>query len=77
MSRWGKGLQRDETKFLILDGTMVATAAVALTVAHPGLFFPYLKHGYVHGEHDTGAQSTEEADESKNDVRDQSPDQQA
>jgi hypothetical protein len=39
---WGSGLQRDETKFLILDGAMVVLASICLTIAHPGIFFPFL-----------------------------------
>ncbi|QIW99415.1 hypothetical protein AMS68_004933 [Peltaster fructicola] len=39
-SGWGKGLQRNETEFLVLDGGMVALANVALTVAHPTFCFP-------------------------------------
>lgn len=37
---WGKGLQRNETDFLVLDGAMVALANVALTVGHPTFCFP-------------------------------------
>lgn len=45
-SGWGSGLQRNEPLLLILDGAMVAAAAILLTVAHPGIFFPQLTSGY-------------------------------
>ncbi|KAH0289022.1 RTA1-domain-containing protein [Aureobasidium namibiae CBS 147.97] len=40
---WGNPLMQNETEFLILDGMMVCIAAIALTVAHPGIFFPEFK----------------------------------
>ncbi|KAL2071775.1 hypothetical protein VTL71DRAFT_13010 [Oculimacula yallundae] len=42
---WGSTLQRDETLFLILDGAAVAIAAIALTIAHPAIFFPVMGNG--------------------------------
>lgn len=39
-SGWGSGLMRNELDFMLLDGMMIAIAAAAMTVAHPGLFFP-------------------------------------
>jgi len=36
---WGSALMRDELDFMLLDGMMVAIAAVLITVAHPGIFF--------------------------------------
>ncbi|KAI9047304.1 hypothetical protein LZ554_008752 [Drepanopeziza brunnea f. sp. 'monogermtubi'] len=41
---WGSELQRDESLFLILDGATVAIACIALTAAHPALFFPVMGH---------------------------------
>lgn len=32
-----------EKEFLVLDGAMVAIAAVAMSIAHPGIFFPEMK----------------------------------
>ncbi|KAI5209277.1 RTA1-domain-containing protein [Aureobasidium subglaciale] len=40
---WGNPLMQNEKEFLILDGMMVCIAAIALTVAHPGVFFPEFK----------------------------------
>lgn len=37
---WGNPRMREEATFLILDGLMIALAATALTVAHPGIMFP-------------------------------------
>ncbi|KAK5136759.1 hypothetical protein LTR08_002055 [Meristemomyces frigidus] len=37
---WGGPLMQNQVEFMILDGTMVAIAAILLTVAHPGIFFP-------------------------------------
>lgn len=36
---WGGPIMKDETLFLVLDGTMVLWAALALTFAHPGFLF--------------------------------------
>ncbi|KAK4549352.1 hypothetical protein LTR36_006349 [Oleoguttula mirabilis] len=43
---WGGTLMQNETEFMILDGTMVAVAAILLTVAHPGIFFPVMSSKY-------------------------------
>ncbi|KAI5367330.1 Putative RTA-like protein [Septoria linicola] len=37
---WGNPLMQNEKEFLILDGGMIALAALLMTVAHPGIFFP-------------------------------------
>ena len=42
---WGNPRMRDETLFLILDGMMVAIAALALTLAHPGCMFAPMRKG--------------------------------
>lgn len=42
---WGNPLMRNEKEFLILDGAMVALAAVLMTIAHPGIFFPAMRTG--------------------------------
>lgn len=36
---WGNGLMRNELDFMLLDGMMVAIAAVLMTVGHPGIYF--------------------------------------
>ncbi|EME43636.1 hypothetical protein DOTSEDRAFT_89429 [Dothistroma septosporum NZE10] len=40
---WGNPLMRNEKEFLILDGAMISIAAVLMTVAHPGIFFPEMR----------------------------------
>ena len=40
---WGNKLMRQEVEFLLLDGMMIATACVLLTVFHPGFFFPPMR----------------------------------
>ncbi|SMR51684.1 unnamed protein product [Zymoseptoria tritici ST99CH_3D1] len=40
---WGNPLMQREKEFLVLDGAMVAIAAVAMSIAHPGIFFPEMK----------------------------------
>ncbi|KAF4629707.1 hypothetical protein G7Y89_g8438 [Cudoniella acicularis] len=42
---WGNPRMRDENVFLGLDGTMVALASIAFTVAHPGFMFPPMRKG--------------------------------
>jgi hypothetical protein len=42
---WGNPRMRDEPVFLGLDGTMVALASIAFTVAHPGFMFPPMRKG--------------------------------
>ncbi|PBP17647.1 hypothetical protein BUE80_DR011559 [Diplocarpon rosae] len=42
---WGSALQRDEPLFLGLDGAAVAISAIALTFAHPAVFFPVMGNG--------------------------------
>ncbi|KAF9872884.1 RTA1 like protein [Colletotrichum karsti] len=37
---WGNELMRKEGEFLVLDGMMIAIAAILMTVAYPGIFFP-------------------------------------
>ncbi|CAO1620471.1 unnamed protein product [Sympodiomycopsis kandeliae] len=39
---WGGRLQREETTFYVLDGAMIALAAVLLSIFHPGRCFPAL-----------------------------------
>jgi hypothetical protein len=40
---WGNELMRKETEFLILDGAMIAVASLALSVFHPGYWFPPMR----------------------------------
>ncbi|KAL1306414.1 hypothetical protein AAFC00_005119 [Neodothiora populina] len=44
---WGNPLMQDETEFLVLDGMMVAIAAICMTVAYPGIFFPEISTRYT------------------------------
>ncbi|KAH8595311.1 RTA1 like protein-domain-containing protein [Bisporella sp. PMI_857] len=37
---WGSKLMRNEVEFMILDGCMIAIAAILMTVAFPGAYFP-------------------------------------
>ncbi|KAK4957985.1 hypothetical protein LTR10_004410 [Elasticomyces elasticus] len=37
---WGAPLMQEQAQFMILDGAMIAIAAILMTVAHPGIFFP-------------------------------------
>ncbi|KAI6713830.1 hypothetical protein JHW43_003587, partial [Diplocarpon mali] len=41
---WGSALQRDEPLFLGLDGAAVAVSVIALTAAHPAIYFPVMGH---------------------------------
>lgn len=43
---WGNPLMRREAEFLVLDGAMVAVAALCLTVGYPGAFFPEIGGRY-------------------------------
>ncbi|RYO97208.1 hypothetical protein DL763_002869 [Monosporascus cannonballus] len=42
---WGNPRMRNEKEFLILDGLMVALGTAALTLLHPGFFYPYMNSG--------------------------------
>lgn len=42
-SGWGSELQQNETTFLIMDGAMIASAVIILTVAHPYHLFPAME----------------------------------
>jgi hypothetical protein len=44
---WGNPKMRIEKEFLLLDGLMIALASIALTVFHPGIFYPAMKTGPV------------------------------
>ncbi|TKA73596.1 hypothetical protein B0A55_05717 [Friedmanniomyces simplex] len=37
---WGAPLMQQQAEFMVLDGGMIAIAAILMTVAHPGIFFP-------------------------------------
>ncbi|EER29924.1 RTA1 like protein family [Coccidioides posadasii C735 delta SOWgp] len=43
---WGNELMQNEKEFLILDGAMVAISVLALTIFHPGIWFPPMRTGY-------------------------------
>ncbi|MCJ1307055.1 hypothetical protein MMC25_000701 [Agyrium rufum] len=40
---WASSIMQNETLFIVLDGVMISTAALALTVGHPGFMFPQMK----------------------------------
>ncbi|PGH09679.1 hypothetical protein AJ80_07630 [Polytolypa hystricis UAMH7299] len=40
VSGWGSDLMRNELDFIILEGVMICLSTLALTVFHPGWFFP-------------------------------------
>lgn len=37
---WGKSVYRTKSFFIVLDGVMITIATLALTLLHPGFFFP-------------------------------------
>lgn len=39
---WRNAVFRNETDFIVLDGVMMTMASLALTILHPGFFFPQL-----------------------------------
>ncbi|KAH8586405.1 RTA1 like protein-domain-containing protein [Bisporella sp. PMI_857] len=41
---WGNELMRNEAEFMILDGCMIAVAAILMTVAFPGAYFPSISN---------------------------------
>ena len=40
---WGGPLMQEQPEFMVFDGTMVAIAAILMTVAYPGIFFPEIR----------------------------------
>ncbi|KAI5456526.1 putative RTA1 domain protein [Mariannaea sp. PMI_226] len=52
---WGNPMMRNEKDFLLLDGLMIALASIALTVFHPGFFFPAMKTGAGHTANDSSS----------------------
>ena len=34
---------QEQPEFMVFDGTMVAIAAILMTVAYPGIFFPEIR----------------------------------
>ncbi|KAK5124992.1 hypothetical protein LTR85_001182 [Meristemomyces frigidus] len=60
---WGGTLMQNQTEFMVLDGTMVAIAAILLTVSHPGIFFPAMsaRHSKKGVEHQEISASEEKA----------------
>ncbi|EEP78731.1 conserved hypothetical protein [Uncinocarpus reesii 1704] len=43
---WGNELMQNEKEFLILDAAMIAISVIALTIFHPGIWFPPMRTGY-------------------------------
>ena len=42
---WGNPVMQNQTYFIVLDGVMVLTASLCLTILHPGYCFPRLATG--------------------------------
>jgi len=40
---WGGPLMQEQAEFMVFDGTMVAIAAILMTIAYPGIFFPEIR----------------------------------
>ena len=34
---------RKQAEFMVFDGTMIAIAAILMTIAYPGIFFPEIR----------------------------------
>lgn len=34
---------QEQPEFMVFDGTMVAVAAILMTIAYPGIFFPEIR----------------------------------
>lgn len=62
---WGSDLQKNETTFLVLDGGMVLTSVIMLTVFHPFIFFPYMRKERRNTETAHQGQATEIATPNK------------
>ncbi|RAK76918.1 RTA1 domain-containing protein [Aspergillus fijiensis CBS 313.89] len=62
---WGDPMMQDETKFMVLEGTvgisMVAIGSILMTLAFPGVFLPAISSRHARGQHQkTGSRDTEE-----------------
>ncbi|KFY61754.1 hypothetical protein V496_04912 [Pseudogymnoascus sp. VKM F-4515 (FW-2607)] len=55
---WKNHLMRDEVGFMILDGAMIATATILMTVAFPGAYFPAINSKTKKGR-DSGSEDCE------------------
>ncbi|KAF2871570.1 RTA1 like protein-domain-containing protein [Massariosphaeria phaeospora] len=51
---WGSELMRNEIDFIILEGVMIVISVTALTIFHPGVFFPALASGFGKPGHTRG-----------------------
>ncbi|PYI23204.1 hypothetical protein BO99DRAFT_479324 [Aspergillus violaceofuscus CBS 115571] len=47
---WGNPMMQDETKFMVLDGTMVAIGSILMTVAFPGACLPAISSRRARGQ---------------------------
>ncbi|OAA80144.1 RTA-like protein [Akanthomyces lecanii RCEF 1005] len=44
---WGNHIMQDEPSFLVLDSSLVLVGSALLTIFHPGIFFPQMRHNAV------------------------------
>ncbi|TQW00483.1 hypothetical protein V2A60_001562 [Cordyceps javanica] len=44
---WGNHIMQDEPSFLVLDSSLVLLGSAILTIFHPGIFFPQMRHNAV------------------------------
>ncbi|KAH8654035.1 RTA1 like protein-domain-containing protein [Tricladium varicosporioides] len=56
---WGNKLMRNEVEFMILDGAMVAIAAILMTIGFPGAYFPSISSRAATGNRKTNSTDDE------------------
>ncbi|KAJ6781978.1 hypothetical protein PWT90_01264 [Aphanocladium album] len=44
---WGNHIMQDQPSFLVLDSSLVLVGSALLTIFHPGIFFPQMRHNAV------------------------------
>ncbi|ATY62553.1 RTA1 domain [Cordyceps militaris] len=44
---WGNHIMQDEPSFLVLDSSLVLLGSALLTIFHPGIYFPQMRHNAV------------------------------
>lgn len=56
---WAKPLMRDEISFMILEGGMIVISVAALTIYHPGFYFPQMSNQKLqkHSDSESGSES--------------------
>ncbi|KAF2167825.1 hypothetical protein M409DRAFT_21972 [Zasmidium cellare ATCC 36951] len=66
---WGNSVYRTEVLFIVLDGVMITMATLALTLLHPGFFFPRLSAPFrMRKKKERRAQSSESPESSGSDL---------